>query len=163
MNIEEYQHSLGEATLHGWGFLAAYGTLLQGMVALPLALALTAVTPGPARPSLAGMDTLAVLLSAGQVLGLPVVIYLVASRRFALVPLAMVVLVAVHFAPCSWLYATPLYLVMGAAISVAAVLAMAGAEHRRTDVEDPSVRGATGVCLVTGAVMIVCSGAAWLL
>ncbi|UJH70175.1 DUF7010 family protein [Ornithinimicrobium sp. INDO-MA30-4] len=97
MGIEEYQHVLGEATGHGWGFLAACGatwfacsaawrhwgpkvgaycTLFQGMVALPLALLLTASTPGPDRPVMAGMEGVSVLLASGQLLGLPIVIYL---------------------------------------------------------------------------------------
>ncbi len=126
---------LAEATGHGWGFLAAYGltwlacavgwrrwgaqvgaycTLFQGMLALPLALLLTAVTPGPDRPSMAGMDDVSVLLASGQLLGLPIVIHLVTRRRFTDVPRAMVIILVVHFAPYTWLYATPLYLVMGA-------------------------------------------------
>jgi hypothetical protein len=93
VTVAEYLHALGEATGHGWGFLAAYGvtwlvcalawhrwsakvaaycTVFQGMVALPLALALTAVGPGSPRPSMPGMDSLSILLSAGQLLGLPV-------------------------------------------------------------------------------------------
>jgi hypothetical protein len=64
-----------------------------------VALALTAITPGPDRPTLAGMDNLTILLAIGQLLGLPIVIYLVASARFTLVPLGMVILLVVHFAP----------------------------------------------------------------
>lgn len=70
-----------------------------------------------------GMDGLAVLLSSGQLLGLPIVVYVAARGRFTQVPLAMVILLVVHFAPYSWLYATPLYLVMGASIAVASVIA----------------------------------------
>lgn len=45
------------------------------------------------------MDGLSILLSAGQLLGLPVVIYLAVSGRFTLVPLSMIVVLVVHFAP----------------------------------------------------------------
>ena len=183
MTIEEYQHTLAAATGHGWGFLAAYGltwlvcswcwrrwgarvgaycTLFQGMVALPLALWLTALTPGPARPEMDGMQGLSVLLSMGQLLGLPIVIYLVARGQYSRAPLAMVILLAVHFAPYSWLYATPLYLVMGGAISVGAAFADASA-RRGHAVADPDVLGSARVCLSTGVVMLFSAGVAWVL
>src|SRR5690606_41145898 len=102
MTTSEYGAVLGEGTGHGWGFLtaygltwlvcavlwlrssarvAAYGTLFQGMVALPLALLLTELTPGPPRPVLDGMESLTILLSSGQLLALPVVIYLAVRQR----------------------------------------------------------------------------------
>lgn len=190
MTISEYVEALGEATGHGWGFLtaygltwlvcgvlwvrwsprvAAYGTLFQGMVALPLALALTALTPGPPRPVLEGMQSLTILLSSGQLLALPVVIYLVVRQRYTPVPLAMVLVLIVHFAPYSWLYGTPLYLVMGAAVSIAAVAAAgstrgaegAGAVGAGADVH--AVTGAGRVCLTTGAILLVSAVVAWLL
>ncbi len=184
MTVEQYLHVLGETTRHGWGFLAAYGltwfscgliwrrarpkvaaycTLFQGMIALPLALGLTALTPGPPRPNMPGMDTLALLFSSSQLLGLPVIVYLVISRRFTLVPLSSTILLVVHFAPYSWLYATSLYLVMGGVISVAAVLAMRSAERSRPDAEESAVIGGSRVCLVTGVVMLSSAAVAWFL
>lgn len=173
-----------EATRHGWGFLAAYGltwlvcalawhrwnpkaasyvTLFQGVVAVPVALVLTALTPGPSRPSLAGMDDLSILLSSGQLVGLPVVVYLVVRERFALVPLAMVMLLAVHFAPYAWLYATPLYLVVGAVLSIAAVVAAASAQRgERTTMEADAV-GAGRASFSTGVVMAAGAAVAWFL
>ncbi len=184
MGIEEYRHALGEATGHGWGFLTAYGvtwlvctvawrrwgpkvgaycTLFQGMVALPVALLLTAATPGPARPTLAAMDGLSVLLATGQLLGLPVVIYWVAQRNFTRTPLAMVILLAVHFAPYSWLYDTVLYVAMGAVMSVGAVIADVTAHRNaRSTIEAESI-GAARTCLATGLVMLISAGIAlWL-
>lgn len=184
MTIAEYTHALGEATGHGWGFLAAYGatwvvcaifwrrasprtaayvTLFQGMVALPVALALTAVTPGPSRPALEGMDSLSVLLSAGQALALPLIIALVVTKRHTLVPPAMVIVTVVHFAPYSWLYATPLYLVMGAVLAVGATVAM-GVVGRGSDVEDSvTVAQAQVASLVAGMVLIGSAIVAWFL
>lgn len=173
---------LAEATGHGWGFLAAYGltwlmcavgwrrwgaqvgaycTLFQGMVALPLALLLTAVTPGPDRPTMAGMDNLSVLLASGQLLGLPIVIYLVTRDRFTEVPRAMVLILVVHFAPYSWLYATPLYLAMGAVVSIAAVIADATAHRHAVTTAETDEASAGRVCLTTGVVMLVSAGVAW--
>lgn len=181
MTVEEYRHALGEATGHGWGFLTAYGltwlvcalawrrwsaragaycTLFQGMVALPLALALTAAGTGPARPSLPGLDSLPIVLSSGQLLALPVVVHLVATGRFTLVPLAMSVVLVVHFAPYSWLYATPLYLIMGGLLAMAAVLATASATRGAAD-PDAEASAAERVCLVTGVVLLVCAAVAW--
>lgn len=188
VSIDEYRQMLGESTRHGWAFLAAYGltwllcaavwrgwsaragaycTLFQGTVALPVALFLTAVTPGPTRPTMTGMDNVSVLLALGQVLGLPVVIYLARNKQFSLVPLAMVMLLVVHFAPYSWLYATPLYFVAGGAISVAAALAHATALRDRTTMAEREGKGeeessaAGRVCLSTGVVMLVSAGIAW--
>ncbi|USQ77553.1 DUF7010 family protein [Ornithinimicrobium cryptoxanthini] len=180
MTISEYVEVLGEATGHGWGFLtaygltwlvcavlwlrssarvAAYGTLFQGMVALPVALLLTELTPGPPRPVLDGMQSLTILLSSGQLLALPVVIYLVVRQRYTAVPLAMVLVLVVHFAPYSWLYGTPLYLVMGAAVSLAAVAASASARD-----DDASAATSAGrVCLTTGTILLLCAAVAWLL
>lgn len=185
MTISEYVDALGEATGHGWGFLAAHGltwvlcgvlwwrssprvaayaTLFQGMLALPLAVGLTALTPGPPRPVLDGMESLTILLSSGQLLALPVVIYLVASKRYTTVPLAMVIVLVVHFAPYSWLYGTPLYLVMGAAVSVGAVIATARSTGDGDQgSEQPGSKGAGRVSLTTGAVLLVCALIAWLL
>lgn len=184
MGIDEYRAVLGEATGHGWGFLLAYGvtwlvcaaawtrwgpkvgaycTLFQGMVALPVALLLTAVTPGPDRPVMAGMTGLSILLASGQALGLPIAIYQVARGQFSRVPLTMVILIAVHFAPYSWLYATPLYLVMGAAISIAAVVADATMHRNGDESMEADVRGASRTCLATGVILVLSAGVAWLL
>lgn len=184
MTIAEYTHAIGEHTGHGWGFLAAYsltwlvcailwrrasartaayGTLFQGMVALPVALALTELTAGPERPVLEGMETLSILLASGQLLALPLVIYLVARRRYTLVPLAMAIILVVHFAPYSWLYATPLYLVMGGAVAIGVVVAMNVAGRGKGSEEAREVARAGATSLTVGATLAVCAVAASLL
>ncbi|WP_144122723.1 DUF7010 family protein [Catellatospora sichuanensis] len=172
MGVEEYIQALALANRHGWAFLAAYGTtwmlcalawlrasprtaayitLFQGAVALPGALALTALIPGPPRPDLAVFDSLSVTIATGQLLGLPVVIFFVISGRHTLVPLVMVTILVVHFAPYTWLYGTPLYAMMGAAISLSAVLLT----HRAEREGGPGqVVGARRVCLSTGLLML---------
>ncbi|MFC5337138.1 DUF7010 family protein [Leucobacter denitrificans] len=184
MTIPEYTHALGEATRHGWGFLAAYGatwlvcallwrrtsprtaayaTLFQGMAALPVALGLTALTAGADRPVLEGMDTLSVLLSAGQLLALPLVILLVATRRYTQVPLAMAIVLVVHFAPYSWLYATPLYLILGAAVSIGVTVAMGIKGRADRSEEQSSSMQAGRASLITGVVLVVSAVIAWFL
>ncbi len=184
MTVDEYRMALAETNRFGWGFLAAYGTtwlicglvwlrasartgafctLFQGLAALPVAILLTALTAGPPAPEFAAMDTLVILLASGQLLGLPIVIYLTVARRYSLVPLAMALLVAVHFAPYSWLYDTPLYLVMGGAVSVGAVIAMAVGD-RSGHGSDTNSRGPMLLCFVVGGVMALSSvvAALWL-
>ncbi len=183
MTIDEYRLALAEANRYGWGFLAAYGTtwlicgvawgrasartgafftLFQGMAALPVAILLTALTPGPPLPEMASMDALVILLASGQLLGLPIVIYLTVAKRYSLVPLAMALLVAVHFAPYSWLYDTPLYLAMGGAVSVGAVIAMVIAD-RSDSSSDDTARGPMLLCFVVGGVMALSAAVAALL
>ncbi len=182
MTVEEYVHALGEATGHGWGFLAGYGltwlgcavawrrssprvaawcTLIQGLVALPVALALTTLTGGPARPSMAGMDGLSILLASSQLLGLPVVIGFLARGFLTLVPLGMVLLLVVHFAPYSWLYDTWLYVVMGGLLSVVASVGAVGIRKPAAESDEPGTIGAGRVCLTTGLIMLVCAPIAW--
>lgn len=184
VTIPEYTHALGEATGHGWGFLAAYGgtwlvcailwyrtsprtaayaTLFQGMVALPIALGLTAITATVDRPELDGMDMLSVLLSVGQLLVLPLVIFLVATRRYTLVPLAMAIVLVVHFAPYSWLYATPLYLIMGAAVAIGVTAAMGLKVRIDLPEEQLSTIQAGRASLTTGLVLVSCAILAWFL
>ncbi|WP_229069782.1 hypothetical protein [Actinoplanes sp. DH11] len=172
MDVEEYRLALSAANRHGWAFLAAYGvtwlasaavwaratprtaavvTLVQGLVALPVALLLTMVTPGPPRPSMEALDSLSIILATGQLLGLPVVVFLVMSERYALVPLGMVVLLVVHFAPYSWLYGTPLYLVLGGVIAIAAAVVSGRAER---DGGPGPEAGARRTCAMTGVLML---------
>jgi hypothetical protein len=172
MGVEEYIQALALANRHGWAFLAAYAatwlacalawsrasprvaayvTLFQGAVALPVALALTVLTPGPPRPSLAELDSLSVIMATGQLLGLPVVIFFVISGRYTLVPLGMAAILVVHFAPYTWLYATLLYAVMGLAISLSAGILTRRAEREGGPGE---VAGARHVCLSTGLLML---------
>lgn len=184
MTIDEYRIAFAAANRYGWGFLAAYGTtwlicgvvwlrasaragafaaLFQGLAALPVAILLTALTPGPPLPELAAMDSLVILLASGQLLGLPIVIYLTVKERFGLVPLAMALLVAVHFAPYSWLYNTPLYLVMGGAVSVGAVTAMILGGRIHATEGDVARRGPMLLCFIVGGVMALSAVVALLL
>lgn len=142
---------------------AAYATLFQGMVALPIALGLTAITATVDRPELDGMDMLSVLLSVGQLLVLPLVIFLVATRRYTLVPLAMAIVLVVHFAPYSWLYATPLYLIMGAAVAIGVTAAMGLKVRIDLPEEQLSTIQAGRASLTTGLVLVSCAILAWFL
>lgn len=178
MDLETRLDLLAAANRHGWGFLAAYGltwlgcaaawawlderraalvTLFQGLVGLPLGLALTAAGSGPDRPADPAVDLLAVIAGTTQLAGLPVVVFLVVTRRFTLVPLGMVMLLVVHLGPYSWLYRTPLYLVLAGLVAVVASTVMHRAERA------PSTgagHGAGRVCLSTGLLLLAGAGVA---
>lgn len=104
----------------------------------------------------------AAYLASGQLLALPLVIFLVVRHRYTLVPFAMTIIVVVHFAPYSWLYATPVYLVMGGVVSLGAVVAMAAAGRDRDTEEDRTVAQAGATSLTTGAVLVLSAVVAWL-
>lgn len=139
MGIAEHLQNLALHNRFGLAFLLAYGltwlvtgvswlrlapshaaltTLFQGVVALPLALALGGLVANPAvpRPSEPLLDQVSIYFSMTQVLGLPLVIHFYLSKSFAIVPFTFATTVGMHFALYSWLYQTPLYVVMGAAI-----------------------------------------------
>lgn len=160
--------ALAEATHHGFGFLTAYGltwvaagllwrvwgprvgayaALFQGMVALPLALGLTALAATADRPDNPLLDTLSVALSMGQLLMIPLVIILVIAGRFDVAVAAFAVTTAVHFVPYSWLYQTPVYLVVGVLIGVGtAVLVQRSLARERSS--------GAGVCALCGGVLL---------
>ena len=130
---------------------------------MPVALGLTALTAGADRPTLEGMNMLSVLLSAGQLLALPLVIFLISTHRYTLVPLAMAIILVVHFAPYSWLYATPLYLVMGATVAVGVTATMGITGRGDRPEAQRSTNQAERACLVTGIVLVASAAVAFVL
>lgn len=167
-DLESELAALAEATHHGFGFLAAYGltwmvagvlwrlkgarvgafaALFQGMVALPIALGLTALAATADRPDSPLLNTLSVALSMGQILMIPLVVVLLIAGRYDLGVAAIGATTAVHFVPYSWLYQTPVYIVIGVLIGVGiAVLVQRGLARERSS--------GAGVCTLTGGVLL---------
>jgi hypothetical protein len=116
--------------------VAAFATLFQGMVALPAALGLSALIGaiGAERPVPDEITQLSVLVGTSQLLGLPFLIYLVVRHRYTLVPFAFAAVTSMHFVLYSWLYQTPVYIVMAVLISLgtATVMFAAAEPERRT-------------------------------
>lgn len=157
-DVGDYLSTLATVNRHGFGFLLAYGTtwlvaallwwrlgprvgafaaLFQGMVALPLALGLTALGAVGQAPDDPTMNALAIYLSMGQLLVIPLAVVLIVRGSY-LVPVALLAaVVAVHFVPYSWLYGTPLYAVLGAVIAVA-VAVVVGLQDRWVTDDDGS-------------------------
>lgn len=134
---------------------ASLVTLLQGVIALPVSIALTGLTaapePGPLDPAIAQFSGYA---GGAQVLALPFLVYLVLSRRYSLVPYAFASVVALHFVSYSWLYQTIWYLVMGIAIAIGTTfLARLGDRLGRGNVP-MQVSVCTGVMMFLAAVVI---------
>lgn len=100
----------------------AYAVLFQGLLALPIALGLTALTATGPRPDAPLLDQLSVVLAMSQVFALPLVGYLIMAERHRTAVLAVAVSLVVHLPPYSWLYRTPLYLGLAGVLAVALVV-----------------------------------------
>lgn len=168
----EYIEALATVNRNGFGFLLAYGltwsiagllwrtkgervgayaALFQGMVALPLALGVTAATAVGTRPDDATMSSLSFFLAAGQLMMLPLVIVLVMARHHTVAVAVMAVVTAIHFFPYSWLYGTVLYVAIGLVIGVTTAVLM-GRENQRAGSAGALICGTTGGTLLLGAI-----------
>ena len=138
--------------------VAAYATLLQGVVALPIALGVSFLlgAVGSARPVVDAITQLSVLIGMSQVLGLPLLIYLVVKRQFALLPFTFAVITAMHFVLYSWLYQTPFYIVMALVISIGTMIIMLTAPQTPASSAPARVSFLTGGALAaTGLLFVV--------
>ena len=163
--------ALAEQNLSGISFLVAYGvtwtvcgvvwqrasertaafvTLFQGMVALPAALGLAALIGaiGQERPVPEELTQLSVLIGTSQLLGLPLLIYFVVRRQHTVVPFAFAAICSMHFVLYSWLYRTPVYIVMAVAIAIGAMILMLTAPRNRPR------SGPARVCFLTGGLRL---------
>lgn len=133
----------------GWGDRAgAYTALFQGMVGTPLGVLLTALTATADRPDDAAMNALSVYLGVGQLLVLPLAIVLVVRERYADAVSVLVVVLAVHLVPYSWLYGTPVYAIVAVAMALlTATMAITSARSQRSS--------GAGLCLGSGASLIL--------
>ncbi len=171
MELVESLNRLAEQNLSGLAFLTAYGvtwlacgvlwrrtpertaafaTLFQGMVAFPAAMGLSALIGaiGRERPVAEEITQLSILIGTSQLLGLPFLVYLVVKREHALVPFAFAAITSMHFVMYSWLYQTPVYIVMAVltALGTTAVMFTAPASDPRA--------GPARVSLLTGGLLL---------
>jgi hypothetical protein len=176
MTLTDSLVALAEQNHYGIAFLLAYGTtwlccgvlwrvldpgraalatLFQGMIAFPVALAFFFLTGamGQERPVDDSITQLSTLIGASQLLGLPFLIYLHATRRYVLVPFAFVAICAMHFVLYAWLYQTCLYVLMSVTIAIGGMVLML----IRTDGATESGL-ASRVCIFTGLTMYATSG-----
>lgn len=130
---------------------AAFATLFQGLVALPVALGLSALigAVGQDRPVAEEITQLSLLVGTSQLLGLPFLIYLVVKQYYALVPLAFAGITSMHFVLYSWLYQTPIYIVMAVLVSLGTATVMFTASEARRQA------GPTRVCYLTGGLLLL--------
>jgi len=93
------------------------------------------------------------VLAVSQVFALPLVIVLVATRRWLASSLVMAVVTTVHFVPYSWLYRTPLYYVLAGALAVAIPVTLRVTTRREgaSDRDVWPVFGIVGLCLLGAA------------
>lgn len=170
MTLVESLGQLAQQNMSGMAFLATFGvtwlvcglfwqrstervaalvTLFQGVVATPAALGLSALIGaiGQDRPVPDEITQLAILIGASQLLGLPLLIYLVVRQNYTLVPFAFAAITSMHFVMYSWLYQTPIYVVMAVLISLGAATVMFTAPESR------SSSGPVRVCCLTGGLL----------
>lgn len=168
MEVQEYLRELAQVNRNGFGFLLAYGftwltaafvgwrfserlgsyaALFQGMVGLPLGLLLTMAAADGPRPKDPTLNALSIYLSMGQLLVLPFVIVLVIRGRYTVAVATLAVTLAVHFVPYSWLYATPVYVVVAAVVAVGVAILTAKESQPRKTVWQ--------VCALTGATLLL--------
>ncbi|PRY00671.1 DUF7010 family protein [Allonocardiopsis opalescens] len=184
MELTESLRLLAEQNMSGVAFLAAYGvtwlicgvlwrrvseraaafaTLFQGMVAFPAALGLSALIGaiGQDRPVADEITQLSALVGTSQALGLPFLVYLAVKQQYTLVPAAFTGITSMHFVLYSWLYQTPVYIVMALLISLgtATVMLMAPEADRRAGPQRVSLLTG-GLLLATGLVFLVLHTAA---
>lgn len=96
----------------------AYAVLLQGVIALPIAFGLMALTATGPRPQDPLLDELSTALAVSQVFALPILIYLILRHAHRQVPIVLAAVTIVHFSPYSWLYRTPLYMVLAGVLAI---------------------------------------------
>lgn len=171
METQDYLRELAQVNRNGFGFLLAFGVtwgvaavvgwrlgdragayaaLFQGMVGVPLGLLLTWLVADGPRPTDPALGSLSVYLAAGQLLALPLAAVLVATGRHTVAVATLATMLAVHFVPYAWLYATPVYLVVGGLVAVGtAVLVATGSRRASTG---PVVCALVSSTLVLGAV-----------
>lgn len=174
MDVQEYLSQLAEANRNGFGFLIAYGVtwtiaglfaarlgehvgayavLFQGVVGLPLGLALTSLGAAAPRPEDPRMNALSIYLAVGHLLAIPLVIVLIRSGKADLAVVVVSVVLAVHFVPYGWLYGTVVYPIVGAVIAVGSALLL-GRNGTRSRV--------VAICWLVGAALLVGCVAAYL-
>lgn len=168
MDVEQYLSELAQVNRNGFGFLVAYGltwvvaaalgwrfgervgayaALFQGLVGLPAGLLLTMLAADGARPQDSTLNSLSIYLSMGQLMILPLVIVLIAKARYSVAVAALAVILAVHFVPYSWLYATPLYVGVAAVVAFGTAALIARESTQRVTVAQ--------ICAVTGATLLL--------
>ena len=174
LDLTESLHDLAILNVYGISFLVAYGltwiatgllwtrlgsrsaafcTLFQGMIALPIALGMSFAIGafGQERPVDASITELSVYIAMSQLLGLPALIFLIVREMYSLTPYVFAVICSMHFMLYTWLYQTPVYVVMAVAISVGTTVVMlAGREASKEQL-------ASRVSVFTGATMLVTS------
>ena len=176
VELVESLELLAEQNMSGLAFLTAYGvtwlvcgvlwqraservavfaTLFQGMVALPAALGLSALIGaiGQDRPVADEITQLSVLIGTSQLLGLPFLIYLIVTQQYTLVPFAFAAITSMHFVLYSWLYQTPIYIVMAVLISLGTTTVMVTARDAVRQVGPARVSFLTGGLLLMTALV----------
>lgn len=182
-DVQSYLDALATANRQGFGFLIGFGlswlvaaavwsrfgdrlgavaALLQSIIATPLSLGLTAVAAPAERPDDPIMNELSIYLAAGQILALPLVLVLLMRAQYSTGVAVLAVVTAVHFVPYTWLYRTPIYVVVAVAVAVAVAILMGREPDASRREAPPPRRAGAWICGVTGTVLLLGGVAAFL-
>lgn len=175
--LESSLHQLAAQNRSGVAFLGAYGvtwlvcallwrragegraalaTLFQGVVALPVALLISALIGGMADRPVSGLVTqLSILVACSQLLVLPLLVVLFTRRKYTAIPVLFALGGALHFLPYAWLYRTPVYLAMSVAIALGVAVVC---RRDRRDALDVSRLGAARVCALMSVLLLASAG-----
>nr|WP_042426896.1 hypothetical protein [Geomicrobium sp. JCM 19039] len=136
-------------------YTASLATLFQGMVALPIALGVSAslgmLTNQPGGELI---NQLTIMLSLSQMLVLPILILFSIKGNFTAIPIIFSTAVTIHFVPYAWLYQNIGYIAMPIIIAIALTLLYAMDKDKPAG-QLMSERGASFVCAVTGISMLI--------
>ena len=133
--------------------IAALITLLQGMVALPVALLIiTGIGAFADRPETRDLDPLVILVAMSQLLTLPLLMVMHRKKKYTLIPFIFSTAAAAHFLIYVWLYQTFVYLSLS--LMVAIVAAFLYFRHSNEQDGHTSVRGASHICLASGIILL---------
>lgn len=134
---------------------AAFVTLFQGMVALPIALGVSAsLGMFIDRPGTEIITQLSILVSLSQLLVLPLLIVFTMKKNFTAVPLFFSLAGAIHFIPYAWLYQSPVYILMPIMLAVALAVLYTMDKAKPTG-QLMSIKGASLVCAITGILLLL--------
>lgn len=132
---------------------AALVTLFQGMVALPIALGVSAALGMfDDRPGGEMITQLSMLVAMSQLLILPLLIVLHAKKNYTAIPLLFALAGAIHFVPYAWLYQTPIYVIMSVVLAVALTVVYSVDKPKTGQLMSP--QAASLVCGVTGGLLL---------
>ncbi len=133
---------------------AGYATLLQGLVALPIALTVSYLIGALSENPGGDLFTqLSITIAMSQMLILPLIIVMQAKEQHTLVPFVFSGSISIHFVMYAWMYQTWLYILMPVMIAVG--IAFIYGTDKNGDQAYPTSKAAGRSCFLTGLTLVI--------